>query len=621
MKLKDAVHTLFYKDKKTKNQQLTTVWGENLDPNHLLEEYPRPQLQRENYTILNGYWNYCITKDNTIPRQFDQMILVPFSPESLLSGVKRQLMPGEFLWYEKHLIIDKIVENTRCILHFGAVDQYCEVFVNQQKVTEHIGGYLPFSVDITDSILEGKNLLHVKAADLSDTSYHSRGKQKLKRGGMWYTAQSGIWQTVWVEWVPDLFITSLRITPQVDQSSVRIEIALNKPIEEMVDAEKMLLNPSEGLEADQSSKIEYVVEIFSIGKLVSVMKSDNLNMEISLEKVHLWNPKDPFLYDMVVTVGEDRVESYFAMRKIEIKEDMDHVTRIFLNNKPYFQNGLLDQGYWPDGLYTAPSDEAMIFDIRKAKELGFNMLRKHIKIEPLRWYYHCDRLGMMVWQDMVNGGSTYNPIIVSYLPTIMPKLTDYLKDSHYRIFGRSSAVGRREWTVECEETVKLLYNCPCIAVWVPFNEGWGQFDAQKAVQLIRSLDQTRLIDHASGWFDQKAGDFVSIHNYFHPLTVTPAEKPEILSEFGGYACYIEDHSFSSQIYGYRIYGTKEELNERYQEIFNQTIVGLVKQGLSATVYTQLSDVEDEVNGLLTYDRKICKVTKTSLLDLIAKKTI
>jgi beta-galactosidase/beta-glucuronidase len=324
---------------------------------------------------------------------------------------------------------------------------------------------------------------------------------------------------------------------------------------------------------------------------------------------------------MVVTIGEDKVESYFAMRKIEIKEDKDHITRMFLNNKPYFQNGLLDQGYWPDGLYTAPSDEALIFDIRKAKELGFNMLRKHIKIEPLRWYYHCDRLGMLVWQDMVNGGSAYNPFIVSYLPTIMPRIIDCLKDSHYRIFGRSSAVGRREWTTECEETVKLLYNSPCIAVWVPFNEGWGQFDAQKAVQLIRSLDQTRLIDHASGWFNQKAGDFVSIHNYFHPLTVTPAEKPEILSEFGGYACYISDHSFSSQIYGYRIYKTKEELNERYQEVFDQTIAGLVKQGLSATVYTQLSDVEDEVNGLFTYDRKICKVLKTTLLDTISKKII
>jgi len=621
MKLKDAIHTLFYKEKITANQQLTTVWGENLDPNHLLEEYPRPQLQRDNYTILNGFWSCCITKENVIPSKFDHTILVPFSPESLLSGVNRQLMPGEFLWYEKHLIIDRIEDNIRCILHFGAVDQYCEVFMNHKKVMEHIGGYLPFSVDITDDLREGDNQLNVKAADSSDTSYHSRGKQKLNRGGMWYTAQSGIWQTVWVEWVPDLFITSLKITPFVDRSSVSIEIVLNKPIGEAADTENKIFGTEEVLDTEQSPTMEYIVEIFSIGKLVSVMKSDNPNMEISLEKVHLWNPKDPFLYDMVITIGKDRVESYFAMRKIEIKEDSEHITRIFLNNKPYFQNGLLDQGYWPDGLYTAPSDEALIFDIRKAKELGFNMLRKHIKIEPLRWYYHCDRLGMLVWQDMVNGGSTYNPILVSYLPTIMPKFIDYFKDSHYRIFGRSSAIGRMEWIAECEETVKLLYNCPCIAVWVPFNEGWGQFDAQKAVQLIRSLDQSRLIDHASGWFDQKAGDFISIHNYFHPLTVTPTEKPEILSEFGGYACYIADHSFSSQIYGYRIYKTKEELNERYQEVFNQTIAGLVKKGLSATVYTQLSDVEDEVNGLFTYDRKICKVTKISLLDSISKKTM
>jgi beta-galactosidase/beta-glucuronidase len=313
----------------------------------------------------------------------------------------------------------------------------------------------------------------------------------------------------------------------------------------------------------------------------------------------------------VITAGEDRVESYFAMRKVEIKKGEDNLPRIFLNNQPYFQNGLLDQGYWPDGLYTAPSDEALIFDIQKARELGFNMLRKHVKIEPLRWYYHCDRLGMLVWQDIVNGGSEYNMLLIGYLPTIFPGIARRIKDKHYKIFGRKNEEGRREWTRECEETVKLLYNSPSVVVWVPFNEGWGQFDAKLAYENIRELDTTRLVDHASGWYDQRCGDFNSIHNYFHPLKVNPGSRPAILSEYGGYACYILEHSYSMQIYGYRIYLTKEDLNKAYQDLIWKEVKNMADQGLSAAVYTQLSDVEDEVNGLFTYDRRICKVIPPS----------
>jgi len=601
MKFKDAIRTLLFKEKLQTYNQLYTIWGEELDPEHLLQEYPRPQLKRDNYTILNGYWKYCISKDLIMPDRFDGKILVPFSPESVLSGVNRQLKPEEILWYEKILIIEKKQKDKRCILHFGAVDQSCEVFINHQKISEHSGGYLPFSIDITKRIEEGTNLLSLRVVDDSETTYHSRGKQKLSRGGMFYTAQSGIWQTVWLEWVPDLYIKSLRITPQVEDSSVLIEIDLNDDF-----------NP--GKVADPI----FEINLYEKGQLLQKLVSRFPVLTIPFQKFKYWSPENPQLYDIHISIGEDQVESYFAMRKIEIKKDEDNIPRIYLNNEPYFQNGLLDQGYWPDGLYTAPSDEAMIYDIQKAKELGFNMLRKHIKIEPLRWYYHCDRIGMLVWQDMVNGGEEYNTLLVGYLPTLFPKLAHLIKDKYYWLLGRKKEAGRQEWTAECKDTVQLLYNCPSIVVWVPFNEGWGQFDSEKAYDLIRELDSTRLIDHASGWFDQGIGDFESIHNYFHPLRVTHQSRPVIFSEFGGYACYIADHSYSWQIYGYRIYLSKEDFDEAYQKLYQEEITKLKSRGLSAVVYTQLSDVEDEVNGLLTYDRKICKVKALNIITSLHK---
>jgi beta-galactosidase/beta-glucuronidase len=595
MKLKDAVRTLLFKQKLMTNNQLSTVWGEQIDPEHVLEEYPRPQLKRDNFTILNGYWNYCISKEPLMPDHFDGKILVPFSPESMLSGVQRQLQPEELLWYERILNISKKQKEKRCILHFGAVDQFCEVYINHQKVAVHQGGYLPFSVDITKKIEEGVNLLSLKVSDLSDTSYHSRGKQKLKRGGMFYTAQSGIWQTVWMEWVPDLYITALKITPLVEESAIQVVIDLNDDF-----------NPEKVVD------ILFQVDIYDKQQVIQSMVSRFPVMKIPMKKFEFWSPENPYLYNMVITAGEDKVDSYFAMRKIEIKKDQNNISRIFLNNEPYFQNGLLDQGYWPDGLYTAPSDEAFIFDIEQAKKLGFNMIRKHIKIEPLRWYYHCDRLGMLVWQDMVNGGEAYNMLFVGYLPTLFPKLAAHIKDKHYHLFGRRNKEGREKWTSECKETVQLLYNCPSIVTWVPFNEGWGQFDASRAYDIIKDLDSTRLVDHASGWFDQGIGDFESIHNYFHPLSVSHKTRPVIFSEFGGFACYIQNHSYSLQIYGYRIYLSKEDLNQAYQKLYEDEIKKLRSIGLSAVVYTQLADVEDEVNGLFTYDRKECKVTELKL---------
>lgn len=595
MNLKDAVRTLFRKGKLPENYQMYTEWGEHLDAAHVLEEYPRPQLRRDNYIILNGYWNYCINQDPDFPKSFDGRILVPFSPESVLSGVNRQLLPGEYLWYERCLNIDHKLPDQRCLLNFGAVDQYCEVYINHHKVMEHMGGYLPFFVDITTRIEEGDNIVTLKVMDDSDTSYHSRGKQKLHRGGMFYTAQSGIWQTVWMEWVPDLYITSLRITPLVDGKAVRVEIFLN-----------------DDFNRDNIEDIIFRVDIYHNQCLVRSLTSRLQFLNISFPEFELWSPENPVLYNVVITAGEDRAESYFAMRKVEIKPDMDGIPRIFLNYKPYFQNGLLDQGYWPDGLYTAPSDEALIYDIRKAKELGFNMLRKHIKIEPMRWYYHCDRLGMLVWQDIVNGGEEYNMLLVGYLPTLFPKLAGKVKDHHYRMLGRRSEEGRREWINECRKTVLHLYNTPSIITWVPFNEGWGQFDSKNAYEIIHELDMTRLIDHACGWFDQGCGDFESIHNYFHPFRVRLKKRPVVLSEYAGYACYINGHSFSHQIYGYRIYQSKEEFDNAFHHLLEEDIQKLADNGLSAAVFTQLSDVEDEVNGLLTYDRKICKATPVKI---------
>ncbi|MDD4112628.1 MAG: glycoside hydrolase family 2 TIM barrel-domain containing protein [Herbinix sp.] len=607
MKIKDAIRTLLFKNKDIKYNQLYTVWGENIDPDKVLSEYPRPQLQRSNYTILNGYWKYNITKDSTVikPAHYDGKILVPFSPESILSGVNRQLRPGELLWYERSLIIDRKPPKKRLILHFGAVDQTCEVLINKQRVAQHIGGYLPFSVDITDYVIEGGNLLTVKVMDSSDTSYHSRGKQKLKRGGMFYTAQSGIWQTVWMEWVPDIHITSLSITPIVNKSMIRLTINLNKSSLHADKKDTSLQGKK------KNTRNIFRVDIYDHGTKIHSFISKNHTMDIPIKNITYWSPENPYLYDMFISTGDDIVQSYFAMRSVEIKQDENGIKRIYLNKEPYFQNGLLDQGYWSDGLYTPPSDEAMIFDIKQAKALGFNMLRKHIKIEPQRWYYHCDRLGMLVWQDMVNGGGKYNKLLVGYLPTLFPGVAGLISDRWHFLFGRNNAEGRKEWINECEETVGVLYNHPSIIVWVPFNEGWGQFDAGKITKLIRSVDDTRLIDEASGWYDQKGGDFKSVHNYFHPLKYTPDKRNRtvVLSEFGGYACYISEHSYSPMLYGYRVYANTTDLEAALQRLYQEDILKLKKEGVSAVVYTQLSDIEDEVNGLFTYDRKVCKISK------------
>lgn len=597
MRIKDALANIHKEHANDKLNPLYTTWGENLDREKVWQEYPRPQMRREHYQMLHGEWDYAIVPKNE-DKVFESQgkILVPFSPETLLSGVERQLLPNEYLWYQREVVFSedeckRKVAGERCVLHFDAVDQQSVVYINGIEVVKHYGGYLPFEVDITEYVSENSCTLQVRVQDDSDTSYHTRGKQTLKRGGMFYTAQSGIWQSVWYEWVPANYIMKYRITPEYDAASVRLELYSKEAFEKVqvdVSNAKVTCEVSSAKEGDVW-KTEVLIQ-FADGQFES------------------WSPESPYLYDFTLQAGEDTIRSYFAMRAFTVEKDENGIPRFYLNHKPYFLNGLLDQGYWPDGLLTAPCDEAFIYDIELAKKLGFNMIRKHIKIEPLRWYYHCDRLGMVVWQDMVNGGTSYNMPFVCYLPTGLPFLGSKMKDKAYGLFARTSEEGRKLWEEECRGTIEHLYNVPSISTWVPFNEAWGQFDAARIAKDVKAQDPTRTVDHASGWFDQKEGDFRSVHNYFRKLRVEKETKRAfVISEYGGYACHIKGHSSVDRIFGYKKYETIEELAKAFRELIQQQIYPLVEEGLSGAVYTQLSDVEEEVNGLVTYDRKIVKM--------------
>jgi len=562
-------------------QQLHTRFSETLETEGILQEYPRPQMRRDSYLNLNGPWDYAVTALDETPASYTGTILVPFSPETVLSGVGHELKPEERLWYRRRFSLPEGFyapeSGDHLLLHFGAVDQTATVFVNGTEVAHHVGGFTPFSCDITDALSGGQDLtVTVRVRDITDTGSHSRGKQKTKHGGIFYTPQSGIWQTVWMERVPRTYIRSLVITPLFDESAVEIRVKPNRAC----------------------------ACIARIGER-EFLFSSGVACRIPMENFRAWSPEDPHLYDFSVEAGEDRVESYFAMRKISMEQDAAGIPRLFLNNEPYFHSGVLDQGYWSDGMLTAPSDAAMIYDIELMKRMGFNMLRKHIKLEPLRWYYHCDRLGMLVWQDMPNGGGSYSPITIS-----LPLVTDkHKKDDNYRAFAREDIAGREQYYLELTEMVEHLYNCPCIVLWVPFNEGWGQFDAAEAAERIRALDATRLIDHASGWHDQGISDVKSLHVYFKPYRFRADEKGRavVLSEFGGYNLGVEGHSTEKRNFGYRRYRSSEKLAKALAQLYDAEIVPAVAQGLSATVYTQLSDVEEEMNGFVTYDRAVEKL--------------
>lgn len=589
MRIKDALANIHKEHADDSLIQLTTVWGENLDKNNIWQEYPRPQMQREHYQMLHGEWDYAIIpKNEEYSFESQGKILVPFSPEASLSGVQRQLQPNEYLWYQRKLGFteeecQRKQNQERCLLHFDAVDQQAVIYINGIEVAKHYGGYLPFEVDITEYVSETPCTLQVRVQDDSDTSYHARGKQTLKRGGMFYTAQSGIWQSVWYEWVPENYVKKMKITPDYDNACVRIELDLKVAFENVC------------------------VELEDENTQYSVEKADG-SITISFEEGNFksWSPEEPNLYYFKLKVGKDEIRSYFAMRSFTVEKDEKGIPRFCLNHKPYFLNGLLDQGYWPDGLMTAPCDEALIYDIELAKKTGFNMIRKHIKIEPLRWYYHCDRLGAIVWQDMVNGGTTYNMTWVCYLPTVLPGLN--MKDQRYGTFSRKEEEGRRLWEEECKNTIEHLYNVPSISTWVPFNEAWGQFDAARVADDVKKQDSTRTVDHASGWFDQKGGDFNSVHNYFRKLKVKRDDKRAfVISEYGGYACHITGHSSVERIFGYKKFQTSEDVSKAYKELYKGQVEPLIEKGLSGVVYTQLSDIEEEVNGLVTYDRKVVKI--------------
>ena len=564
---------------------LTTPWGERLEENRILTEYPRPQMRRDSYLNLNGRWEYAITDSDELPLRWDGTILVPFSPESALSGVGRTLRPGETLWYRREVTVPEgfLPRDGRLLLHFGAVDQEAAVYLNGVLLGRHMGGYNAFTLDATDA-LGPRNILVVRVHDVTDAGFHSRGKQKTRRGGIWYTPQSGIWQTVWMEAVPRHYIESLRIVPLFDRSAVEVTVYCSQPLQ-----------------------CEATVD----GRTVPFTSGEAAR--IPMPDFRAWSPEDPFLYDLTVTLGEDRIESYFGMRKIEVRADRGGVMRLFLNGEPYFHSGLLDQGYWPDGLYTAPSDEALIFDIRTAKAMGFNLLRKHIKVEPMRWYYHCDRLGMLVWQDMPSGGGKYR-----FSTVTLPLVTGvHRRDNRYRAFARASSQGRAEYMDELEEMVLQLFNAPSVALWVPFNEGWGQFDSTRVMERLRALDPTRPVDPASGWHDQGAGDLRSLHVYFKPFRFRRDRRGRALalSEFGGYNLRVDGHCFNQKDYGYRRLPDAAARWRDFARLYERQVLPAVPRGLCAAVYTQLSDVEDELNGLMTYDRRVVKLDAEDVREL------
>lgn len=608
---------------------LTTVWGEALDSSNVLPEYPRPRMQRDNYVMLNGVWDYTIVPvdgeigveilaQQTIPSRWDGQIVVPFSPEAPLSGVGRTVQPSEFLWYKRKIELPKLADDQRLILHFEAVDWMCACFVDGKLVGTHVGGYLPFSFDVTDLLGSSETgeatadsadtaELVLCVWDPSDTGSQLRGKQRFSRGDIWYTAQSGIWQSVWYEVVSAVHLESLTLKGDMFGAlEVRANVRASGLAGVQTGAFKLELTLKDELGQDV------------LLATLPVDGAGEISAELHVDDPQLWSPESPHLYAVEATLWQDGVvvdfvRSYCAFRTVEVKPDEAGVPRVHLNGAPYFVRGVLDQGYWSDGLMTAPSDDALVYDIEAMKSAGFNTLRKHIKIESERWYYHCDRLGMLVWQDCVSGGSAYSPWHTSQKPTLFSFTWGRFDDttpSHHEALSAGKDGYRKEWTETCQEMVKLLDGHPSIGFWTLFNEGWGQFDARAATEAVRALDATRPIDATSGWYDQGCGDFLSIHNYFRPLRAgwhgkQRGNRAAIISEFGGLAQMTSGHTSLDHSYGYGDFATVEDWRGAVQKLLAE-VESLQVEGLAGYVYTQVSDVEEEVNGLLTYDRKINK---------------
>jgi len=533
------------------------------------QDYPRPQMRRDSFFNLNGEWAFAVSKSEQAPQVFSKKILVPFAPQTLLSGVHRAVPEQAYLYYRRQFSLPQNFRKDRVILHFGAVDQIAAVWLNGSFLGEHKGGYEAFCFEITD-LLQEENILLVRALDQLSCGVYPYGKQSANRGGMWYTPTSGIWQTVWLESVPQRYIKNLRF--ETEEKRVRIHAEGDLP-----NGEVQVRTPNGLLHTD----------------LVDGMA------ELELPQPRLWSPEDPYLYECEITAGEDQVYSYFALRTLSV-ETVNDLARLCLNGKPYFFHGILDQGYWSDGLMTPADPSCYEKDILAMKELGFNMLRKHIKVEPEAFYYACDRLGMVVFQDMVNN-SDYHFLRDTALPTVG------LKRRSDRQLHRNPQ-SREAFLQGMRATVRQLQNHPSIFCWTIFNEGWGQFESDKAYDLLHELDATRWIDSTSGWFSGRKSDVQSEHVYFRPFRAKKTAKPLFLSEFGGYTLPVEGHLFNpAQSYGYRTFKSKQSYQDALITLYQKQIIPAVSRGLCATVYTQVSDVEDEINGLLTFDRRAKKV--------------
>ena len=564
-------------DWKPAGERIMTEWGENLDPSNVLAEYPRPQMIRDRWLNLNGLWDYAVTPIDEEPEKMEGKILVPFAVESALSGVGRTVTENDALWYEREFAVPEDWAGQRIKLNFGAVDWKAEVYVDEQFAGEHTGGYAPFSFDITDLLGKGRrHTLKLKVTDRTDKWFQARGKQVSEPGGIWYTAVTGIWQTVWMEPLPSAHIDSYYAVSDIDEGTLAVTV------DAVLD------------EGD-------VVEVILLSDGVPVAKAQGREVVVAVPEMRMWSPSDPYLYDLEIKVlrsGEtlDCVKGYTAMRKISYAADKDGHKRMLLNNEPLFQYGPLDQGWWPDGLYTAPSDEALAFDIQKTKEMGFNLIRKHVKVEPARWYWHCDRTGILVWQDM---------------PSITDSETGVWGNRAYDT-GKDSQVpqeGKDNYYKEWSEIINAFKSFQCIVSWVPFNEAWGQFDTEEVVKFTRSLDPTRLINYASGGnFVKCSGDILDLHNYPHPeMYLYDKDYVNILGEYGGIGWPVEGHLWQpDRNWGYVQFKSADEVLDTYEK-YADMLIDLIDDGFAGAIYTQTTDVEIEVNGLMTYDRKVVKL--------------
>ena len=560
--------------------KIKTKWGKELDPKNVWPEYPRPQLERKDWLNLNGPWSYSIREPDYLkPEKHDGKILIPFSLESSLSGVMKSLTDKQVIWYEKEFEFPEEWNGKKILLHFGAVDWKCTLYVNEAKIGEHSGGYSPFYFDITNRIKEGINKIVLQVYDPTNRGEQPIGKQTLSPGSIWYTPISGIWQTVWLEPVNENYITKLEINNDYDNKEIKITFKLNSE-------EKLPLDV----------KLE-----FNENEIQTIKGNSNeeITIKISDEDFHPWSPSEPNLYNIKAELlskeGKviDSLVSYTTIRKIEQRKDLSGNFRIFLNNKPIFNMGTLDQGYWPDGLYTPPSEEAMIYDIQKLKDLGFNTIRKHIKVEPWRYYYQCDKIGMMLWQDMPSGdlgGNKWEPDVLNGGTDV--ERSQESKNTYYK-----------EW----EEIIDHLKFFQCIIIWVPFNEAWGQFETEKTVEFTKEKDPLRLINAASGGNHRVCGNIIDLHSYPGPRQAFKEDSLiNVLGEYGGLGLNIEGHTWNEDNWGYAVFKTKEEVTERYEQYIDE-LIRLIESGFSAAIYTQTTDVESEINGLITYDREEVKI--------------